>query len=65
MVAEKCEPIKCTENEPTVPDQQEEDYEMEDDYIPNALDPEQQELDPPWASNTVPSQQTSNAEIPD
>jgi Plavaka transposase len=64
-VAEKREPIQCTESKPTVPDQQGEDYEMEDDYIPNVLDPEQQELDPPWASNTATSQQTSNAEIPD
>ena len=63
-VADKREPMRHTENKPTVLDQQGEDYEMEDDYIPDALDPPQQELDPPRASNTAPSQ-TGNAEIPD
>jgi hypothetical protein len=64
-VAEKREPMQHTANEPAVPDQPGEDYEMEDSYIPDAFDPPQPDFDPPRAENAVPSLRTGNANVPD
>jgi hypothetical protein len=47
-----------------VPDQPGEDYEMEDGYIPDALDPLQPEFDPPQASSSAPSSRTADADVP-
>jgi len=61
----KREPMQCTTDEPTVPDQPGEDYEMGDDYIPDALDPPQPEFDPPQVSSSAASPQTGDADVPD
>jgi len=57
--------MQHTTDQPAVPDQPGEDYEMEDGYIPDALDPPQPEFDPPQASSSAPSPQNGDADVPD
>jgi hypothetical protein len=64
-VAQKREPMQRTTDEPAVPDQPGEDYEMGDDYIPDALDPPQPEFDPPQVSSSAASPRASDADVPD
>jgi hypothetical protein len=57
--------MQRTTDEPAVPDQPGEDYEMGDDYIPDALDPPQPEFDPPQVSSSAASPRASDADVPD
>src|SRR5258705_4604903 len=63
-VAAQWEPVQHTADESIVPDQSQDDYEMEDGNIPD-VDSPQPESDPPQAANSIPSASTDNTEIRD
>jgi hypothetical protein len=63
-VAAQREPVQHTADESIVPDQSQDDYEMEDGNIPD-VDSPQPESDPPQAANSIPSASTDNTEIRD